>query len=133
MLPPEVAARWAAPLGVLCEERGERLGIAVTQRLCGGANLIDHSRSMAQVDATAASPFVGLFKVEGGVADDDPRLVEQSENPPMLSVPCPGESLETAYLAEGLLGCEDPTGARHYIVLVISGDRRAFRLEAQVA
>ena len=48
VLPPEVAARWAAPLGVLCEERGERLGIAVIQRLCGGAKLIDHSRSMAQ-------------------------------------------------------------------------------------
>ena len=55
MLPPEVAARWAAPLGVLSEERGERLGIAVTQRLCGGAKLIDHSRSMAQVDESKVS------------------------------------------------------------------------------
>jgi predicted N-acetyltransferase YhbS len=64
VLPPEVAARWATPLGVLCEERGERLGIAVTQRLCGGAKLIDHSRSMALSDENRHSPFVGLLQVE---------------------------------------------------------------------
>jgi hypothetical protein len=64
VLPPEVAARWAAPLGVLCEERGERLGIAVTQRLCGGAKLIDHSRSMAQADNEDESPVVGLLQVK---------------------------------------------------------------------
>ena len=55
MLPPEAAARWAAPLGVLSEERGERLGTAVTQRLCGGTKLINHSRSMAQVDESSVS------------------------------------------------------------------------------
>jgi hypothetical protein len=64
VLPPEVAARWAAPLGVLREERDERLGIAVTQRLCGGAKLIDHSRSMAQADNEDESPFVGLLQVK---------------------------------------------------------------------
>jgi hypothetical protein len=42
VLPPEMAARRAAPLGVLCEERGERLGIPVPQRFCGSAKLIDH-------------------------------------------------------------------------------------------
>ena len=73
MLPPEVAARWAAPLGVLCEERGERLGIAVTQRLCGGAKLIDHSRSMAQVDESTVS-VRGAAQRRGGVADDGARL-----------------------------------------------------------
>ena len=66
MLPPEVAARWAAPLGVLCEERGERLGIAVTQRLCGGAKLIDQSRSMTQVDESSVS-VRGAAAGRGGV------------------------------------------------------------------
>ena len=56
MLPPEVTARWAAPLGVLCEERGERLGIALTQRLCGGAKLIvDHDRSMGPLYESSVS------------------------------------------------------------------------------
>ena len=63
MLPPEVAARWAAPLGALCEERGERLGIAASHRLGCGAKLVDHSRSMAQVDESSAS-VVGLLKIE---------------------------------------------------------------------
>src|SRR4051794_36198120 len=44
VFPPEVAARDAAPLSVLCKERGERLGIALTQRLSCGAKLIDHGR-----------------------------------------------------------------------------------------
>jgi hypothetical protein len=64
VLPPEVAARGAAPLGVLCEERGERLRIAVIQRLCGDTKLIDHNRSMAQPGEEDESPFVGLLQVE---------------------------------------------------------------------
>jgi hypothetical protein len=59
-----VAARWAAPLGVLCEERGERLWIAAIHRLGCGAKLIDHSRSMAQADNEDESPFVGLLQVK---------------------------------------------------------------------
>ena len=47
VLPPEVAVRDAAPLGILREERGERLGIAVIQRLGCCAKLVDHSRSIA--------------------------------------------------------------------------------------
>jgi hypothetical protein len=44
VFPPEVAVRDAAPLSVLCEERGERFGITLTQRLGCGAKLIDHGR-----------------------------------------------------------------------------------------
>jgi hypothetical protein len=70
VLPPEVAARWAAPLGVLCEERGERLGIAVTQRLCGGAKLINHGRSMAMAQVDESSVSVrGAAAGRSGVAD----------------------------------------------------------------
>jgi hypothetical protein len=63
VLPPEAAPRWAAPLGFLCEQRGERLGIAAIERLCSGAKLIDHNRSMAQVDKSSVS-VCGLLKVE---------------------------------------------------------------------
>ena len=42
VLPQEEAPPYATPLGVLCEERGERFGITVTQRLGCGAKLIDH-------------------------------------------------------------------------------------------
>jgi hypothetical protein len=55
VLPPEVAARWAAPLGVLCEQRGEQLGIAPIHRLGCGAKLVEHIRSMAQVDESSVS------------------------------------------------------------------------------
>jgi hypothetical protein len=63
-LPPEVAVRDAAPLGILCEKRAERFGIAVTQCLGSGAKLIDHGRSMAQSSEEDESPFVGLLKLE---------------------------------------------------------------------
>jgi len=42
VLPQEKALPYSAPLGVLCEERGERFGITLTQSLGCGAKLIDH-------------------------------------------------------------------------------------------
>ncbi len=64
VFPPEMAVRDAAPLSVLCEERGERFGITVTQRLGCSAKLIDHGRSMAQTDEEDEPPFLGLLQVE---------------------------------------------------------------------
>jgi hypothetical protein len=46
VLPPEVTARRSTPLGVLREQRSERLGIPATQGLGRGAKLLDHDRSM---------------------------------------------------------------------------------------
>ena len=48
VLPPEVAARDPAPLGVRREESDEWFGIATIQRAGRGAELLDHTRSMAQ-------------------------------------------------------------------------------------
>ena len=48
VLPPEAAGRDAAPLGVLREERDERLWIAAIESIGCDAKLLDHSRSMAQ-------------------------------------------------------------------------------------
>jgi hypothetical protein len=49
------------------KREAERLGIAVTQRLCGGAKLIDHSRSMAEVDESIV-PVRGAATGRRGVA-----------------------------------------------------------------
>ena len=65
VLPPEVAARRAAPLGVLCEERGEWLGVAVAQRLCGGTKLVDHIRSMALPAQEGESPSCAKLRMQG--------------------------------------------------------------------
>jgi hypothetical protein len=49
----------------------------VTQRLCGGAKLIDHSRSMAQLDESRVS-VRGAAQGRGDVADDGARLGQRS-------------------------------------------------------
>ena len=41
-LPPEMTVRHAAPLGVLCEERGERFGVAAIERLRSPSKLLEH-------------------------------------------------------------------------------------------
>jgi hypothetical protein len=65
VLPPKVTLGWATPLGVLREERHERLGITIVQRVGCCAKVVDHSRSMASSDErTEESPFVGMLKVE---------------------------------------------------------------------
>jgi hypothetical protein len=81
VLPPEVAVRWAAPLGVLCEERCERLGIAAIHRLGCGAKLVDHDLSMAKVDESSVS---ARWNAHGRncVADEGPRLGQCSRMTP---------------------------------------------------
>ena len=66
VLPPEMATRDAAPLGVLSEERDERFRIPEIQGLGGCSKLVDHSRSIAQSAEMEEdeSPFVGLLQVE---------------------------------------------------------------------
>jgi hypothetical protein len=41
-LPPEMTVRHAAPLGVFCEERGERFGVAAIERLRSLSKLLEH-------------------------------------------------------------------------------------------
>lgn len=41
-LPPQAAVRKAAPLGVIGEQRRKRAWVAVVQRLCCPAKLVDH-------------------------------------------------------------------------------------------
>ena len=86
VLPPEVAARWAAPRRLLRRERGERLGIALTKRLCGGAKLIDHGRSMAQVDESSVS-VRGDTQGLGEAPEDGARLGQCSGMTPELWEP----------------------------------------------
>ena len=58
VFPPEVAARRAAPLGVVREERHERLGIAALQCLRCGAKLVDHRQSVASSDENTGNGLV---------------------------------------------------------------------------
>jgi hypothetical protein len=49
VLPPKVAARWAAPFGIVRKERRERFGIAAIQSLGCSKKLVDHGRKYGAV------------------------------------------------------------------------------------
>src|SRR6476660_2689048 len=58
-LPPEVAAREAAPLGIFGEERGEGLGVALVQRLGCRAKLLNGGGTVRLASAAwLRLPFV---------------------------------------------------------------------------
>jgi hypothetical protein len=59
-----VAARESAPLGVFCEERDERFGIAPIHRLGRCAKLLDHGEIMAPWDENGRVTVCGMLKVE---------------------------------------------------------------------
>ena len=76
VFPPETAARGATPLGVLREHRDERLGVASIQRLGRGAQLLDHSRSMARPGST--SGVASAMKAGSVCGPSDWRIAERS-------------------------------------------------------